>query len=217
VSDIVHLADSHNDSKRALLTPSLERQAWLELAVKALRAKFFDVGYSIPREVRFAIGWPKRSGSCGATAECWAATASSDAHREIFVSPELTSGAEILHNLAHELVHATDGISGGHGPAFKRCAVAVGLTGPMRSTTASSEFAAWGEELFKRIGDYPAGFLTDTPKQGIRQLKIQCSLCGYTCRVTRRWLTVAGPPICPSDRIPMSETVGAAAEVGGES
>jgi hypothetical protein len=71
----------------------------------------------------------------------------------------------------------------------------------MRATTASPVFATWTRALMQRIGQYPAGFLTDTPKQGTRMLKCECSVCGYTVRITRKWLTLAGPPICPTDRI----------------
>jgi hypothetical protein len=58
------------------------------------------------------------------------------------------------------------GTDAGHPKPFKQCATAIGLQGPMRSTTASPKFAAWAEALFKRIGPYPAGFLTDTFKPG---------------------------------------------------
>ncbi len=68
--------------------------------------------------------------------------------------------------LAHELVHATVGTDAGHGKAFKHCALKIGLQGPMRATTATSQFVTWAEALFKRIGLYPAGYLTDSPKQG---------------------------------------------------
>jgi hypothetical protein len=107
--------------------------------------------------------------------------------------------------LAHELVHATVGAGHGHGPVFKRCALAIGLLGPMRATSPSSEFTAWAEKLFKRIGPYPSGFLTDTPKQGARLLKCECNKCGYLVRITRKWIVLAGPPICPTDGIHMTE------------
>src|SRR5215468_6181401 len=95
------------------VTPSLERQQWLERAVEALRTKFADAGY--PQKIRVSIGWPKRAASCGAIGECWATEASSDRHAEMFISPELTEGARILDVLAHELVHATVGAGVGHG------------------------------------------------------------------------------------------------------
>jgi len=183
------------------VTPSLERQQWLERAVEALRNKFIGAGYAIPDKVRVSIGWPKRAASCGAIGECWATEASSDRHAELFISPQLTDAARIVDVLAHELDHARVGTKAGHGKAFKQCALAIGLVGPMRATTAGPEFSAWAEALFKRIGPYPAGYLTDTPKQGTRMLKCECSTCSYTVRITRKWLDLAGPPICPTDKI----------------
>jgi hypothetical protein len=185
-------------------TSSLERQQWLEFAVEAVRERFAAAGYVIPTEIRFAIGWPKRATTCGAVGECWATSASSDRHAELFVSPELTEGARILNVLAHELVHATVGTAAGHRKPFKQCALKIGLQGPMRATTASPEFTAWAAALIQRIGPYPAGFLTDTPKQGTRMLKCECATCGYTVRITRKWLMLAGPPICPTDRTPLT-------------
>jgi hypothetical protein len=200
------LVTERSDARPIAITSSLERQQWLELAVEALRLRFADVGYVIPQKVRVAIGWPKRAASCGAIGECWAVEASSDQHAELFISPQLTESARILDVLAHELTHATVGTAAGHGKPFKQCAVKIGLQGPMRSTTAGPEFVAWAEMLFKRIGPYPAGFLTDTPKQGTRMLRCQCPACGYIARVSRRWLDLAGPPICPTDRIALQMT-----------
>jgi len=98
------------------VSSSLARQQWLEAVVEALRAKFADVGYTIPEKVRVSIGWPKRAASCGAIGECWATEASSDRHAEVFVSPELTDGARIVDVLAHELA----GGRGLFGPARGR-------------------------------------------------------------------------------------------------
>jgi hypothetical protein len=200
----VGIGSSDTEPQTIAITSSLERQRWLEAAVEALRAKFADTGYAIPEKVRVSIGWPKRAATCGAIGECWATDASSDQHAELFISPELTEGARILDVLAHELVHATVGTAAGHKKPFKQCALKIGLQGPMRSTTPAPEFTAWVETLFKRIGPYPAGFLTYTPKQGTRMLKCECSCCGYTVRITRKWLSLAGPPICPSDKIQLT-------------
>ena len=192
-------------AQKDVVTPSLERQQWLEQAVEALRAKFATAGYTVPREIRVSIGWPKRAASCGAIGECWSTAASSDRHAELFISPQLADGVRVVDVLAHELDHATVGTGEGHGPAFKRCALAIGLQGPMRASTPSLEFITWAETLFKRIGPYPSGFLTDTPKQGARLLKCECETCGYLVRITRKWIALAGPPICPTDGIHMTE------------
>jgi SprT-like family len=191
--------------KQRAVAPSLERQQWLEQVVEALRARFAAAGYTVPQKIRVSIGWPKRAASCGAIGECWATAASSDQHAELFISPQLTEGARIADVLAHELVHATMGAGVGHKKPFKECAVKIGLVGPMRATTASPEFAAWAKALFKRIGLYPAGFLTDTPKQGTRMRRCECPKCGYLVRVARKWLSSAGPPICPTDEITLEE------------
>src|SRR5262245_18329008 len=90
-----------------VVTPSLERQQWLEHAVEALRTRFRVAGYIIPQKVRVSIGWPKRAASCGAIGECWSTEASSDQHAELFISPQLTDGLRIMDVLAHELDHAT--------------------------------------------------------------------------------------------------------------
>jgi SprT-like family len=89
-----------------------------------------------PDKVRTTIGWPKRAASCGRIGECWPPELSSDRHAETFISLELTDAAEIIATLAHELVHATMESGVGHGPPFKRCALAIGLRGPMRATSA---------------------------------------------------------------------------------
>jgi hypothetical protein len=191
------------------LTPSFKRQDWLDRVVEALRTKFNAAGYSIPDKIRFAIGWPKSSAGCAASGECWSPKASSDEHSEIFISPELTNGAAIIAILAHELVHAAVGVEAGHKGLFKQCALKVGLVGPMRATTAGVEFLTWTDGLLARIGDYFSGFLTDTPKQTTRLRKCACPVCGYAARVTRKWLALAGPPICPIDRIAMAEEEGA--------
>lgn len=36
-----------------------------------------------------------------------------------------------------------------------------------------------------------------------RLLKAQCGSCAYTVRVTRKWLSELGPPLCPCNREPM--------------
>jgi len=185
-------------------TPSLERQQWLEAACEALRTRFSEAGYTVPAKVRVSIGHPKRAASCGRIGECWPPSTSSDSHAELFISPEIASGETILHVLAHEMIHATVGTEVGHGKMFKQCALKIGLIGPMRATTASPEFVAWAETVFNRIGPYPAGFLTDRPRQGTRMHKCECPMCGYLARVTRLWLSESGPPVCPKDRVVMT-------------
>ena len=36
-----------------------------------------------------------------------------------------------------------------------------------------------------------------------RLLKVKCRACGYTARITRKWLAEPGPPLCPCNSQPM--------------
>jgi SprT-like family len=162
----------------------------------------------VPTKLRVSIGWPKRSASCGAIGECWSDAASSDQHYELFISPELTDGNRIIDVLCHELTHATVGMDAGHGKRFKQCALKVGLVGPMRATTAGPDLNEWSIKLIRMIGAYPAGFITDRPKQGTRLARCECEACGYLARVTRKWLDLAGPPVCPVDKVAMTFKTG---------
>jgi hypothetical protein len=87
-----------------------------------------------------AIGFTSRGAKAKAIGECWDNRLSADGHFEIFIRPDLAHApdampAQIAAILAHELVHAAVGIPAGHGKAFKRVALGLGLVGPMRATT----------------------------------------------------------------------------------
>jgi hypothetical protein len=187
---------------------SLTRQMWLEAAVVALRERFEQAGYAVPATVRVSIGFPKGSGGRSkAIGQCWANECSTDQYNEIFISPELggaSIGPRIMGVLAHELAHATVGVQAGHKAPFKQCAVAVGLTGKMTATIETDEFNTWAATVIERIGPYPAGAMStmSRKKQTTRLLKCECAECGYTVRISKKWLDVA-MPVCPTDEEPM--------------
>jgi hypothetical protein len=194
-------------------TPSLIRAQWLEDAAEALRDQFISKGYTVPANVRWSMGWPKGSHGRNRTmGQCWSALASQDRHFEICLTPLLGTKhtMEIIGTLAHELVHATVGTEAGHKGPFKRCAIAIGLTGKMTATTGGPSFKAWAEPLIARIGNFPSGALMDAPPgykpQSTRLIKCECAACGYVARVSRKWIDDPGPPICPRDEIEMEET-----------
>lgn len=191
-----------------LLNPSEARQAWIEAATLALRERFEYAGYTMPEAVRVSVGWPKRGAQCNGVGECWSPEAADDKHTEIFVSPELVDGKDIVAALAHLLSHAIVGRDQGHKVAFKRCARAVGLEGAMRGATPSHEFGEWIDELVERLDFYPAGHLTDNPKhkQPARMRLCECDVAGhgYSVRTTRKWIDADGPPWCPVHKVPMT-------------
>jgi hypothetical protein len=192
------------------LATSIERQQWLEKSVTAQRKLFKSKDYVVPDTVRVSVGFPRGSHGKGrAIGQCWSHEVSSDQHNEIFISPELGTkkgSVKILGVLAHELTHATVGIKAGHKAPFKRCALAVGLTGQMTATEEGPEFKEWATWHIERIGPYPAGTITLGMRktQSTRLVKCECAECGYIARVTRKWIGTAGAPVCPTDNVMLS-------------
>lgn len=164
---------------------------------------------------RVSCGWPlgrSKSAKRGAIGQCFSESASRDGLVEMYLSPTLSTVCDgegdddsvVLHGvgatLLHEMCHAALGTEEGHGKAFKRLATAVGLAGPVRSTHASPELNKRLKEIEGELGAYPHAPLSlqhsaDKP-QTTRLIKAQCFACGYTIRLTQRWISV-GLPVCP--------------------
>ena len=110
---------------------------------------------------------------------------------------------EIAGILAHELTHAAVGIDKGHGRAFRRVAVAIGLTGKMTATVPGDAFKQRVEPILKKPRRSSScallswGESSGPKKQTTRMIKCECAECGYTARVARKWLEELGAPHCP--------------------
>lgn len=191
---------------------SAERHDWLEKATRICAGLIEAHGPSIPKDIRVSIGFPKGSRGKHSIGQCWAGSASADGHAEIFLSPELglstidasearKATIDVLGVLAHELVHATVGVAAGHKGPFKKLATAIGLEGKMTATVPSAAFAVWAEPALMLLGTFPMGKLSQSGKgkQSTRLLKCECPGCGYVARVTAKWISQAGAPICPID------------------
>lgn len=182
-------------------TPLTTREAWLtHFAEQYFWPRIQAAGGKRPERYRLSVGFPKgRRGRKGhAVGQCWSHEASADHSYEIFVSPEL-SAFEALDTLAHELIHAAVGTQCGHGPKFRKVAIQIGLTGPMRSTVPGDELTAAIKRWMETEAPYPhapLSALMPEARPGSRLLKACCESCGYTVRVTRQWLALAHP-ICP--------------------
>lgn len=63
------------------------------------------------------------------------------------------------------------------------------------------------EAILSTLGDYPqsAIALPEYAKQETRMRKVQCATCGYTARVTAKWLRL-GAPLCPQSHGPLAES-----------
>lgn len=182
----------------------MNREGWLtKVATAHLWPLIESKGGKVPSDWRVSVGFPKGSrGGKGSHAigQCWPTAASADKHSEIFISPELDAmrAADVL---LHELIHAaTPGT--GHKSAFKRIAVACGLTGRMPATVAGPELAATLRAMLAAMPAYPHGPLrvpegAGKARPGSRLIKVSCPACDYTMRITRTWLELA-IPACPN-------------------
>lgn len=183
------------------------RESWLDAATNALRPHYQTAGYPLPEAVRFSIGFPSTGRKGKRIGEHWHALASADAHHEIFIRADQSDPAQVLGILAHELVHSAVPVGSGHGPVFKKAALAVGLEGKMREALPGAVFAATLAQIAAELGPLPHARLNldqggdDSPKkQTARMLKAECmtAACGYTVRVARKWLNTLGAPCCPA-------------------
>ncbi len=136
------------------------RESWLNGVAGRLRPAFAQLGAPLPDRLRIAIGFPSGGQRAKATGECWDSTASADGTFEILIRPDLAEADGVLAlsvaaALAHELVHAAVGIQAGKGPAFRRVALGIGLTGPMRATAPGPAFLALISPILDAVGPLP--------------------------------------------------------------
>ncbi len=174
------------------------RETWLAKLAARLRLEFERAGVALPE--RLCVSCGLTTGGDGALGECWSTSPGRDGHTEIFISPQVKDSLAVAETLAHELVHAAVGLEAGHGTEFRIVATRIGLTGPMRSTRAGSELRARLSWIVAELGGYPnhcpGPLHTGKRKQTTRLRKVVCPKCGYTARVTAKWIAV-GLPTCP--------------------
>lgn len=187
------------------------REEWLATLAELFRPAIEDrAGVTFP-SFRVTCGFPSRGGEMGGKTrvrgQCWSAEASDDRHAEIFISPVEDDAAQVAAILAHEMVHAALP-NAGHGKPFQAAMRTLGHTAPFTSCNLTDAWAAWTAPLVAQVGPYPHAKLNAMravaapKKQNARLLKATCGgedgeACGYTVRVTRKWVVDLGAPCCP--------------------
>ena len=182
------------------------REAWLNAAAAKMGQWFTSAGYPLPAELRMTCGFPITGARAGARShrigECWDPKASGDHTTEIMISPVLEEPMRVFGTLVHELVHAAVGCDCGHKGPFKKLAVAVGFIGKMTSTEEGPEFIKMAGPILEALGPYPHAAIDtrNRKKQGTRLMKAVCEdeECGFTVRITRKWVEAVGAPHCPA-------------------
>ena len=187
------------------------RESWLRAATILLRPYFESSGYPLPDNLRFAIAFPSTGRRGARIGECWHSSTSEDGNFEIIIRADIADPVEVLGVLVHELIHVVLPIDAGHGKLYRDAALKLGLEGKMRHAMPGQLLRARLAEIAETLGPLPHARLNidrgrdnrgpaDRPKkQRARLLKAECSGhgCGYTLRITAKWVDEVGAPVCP--------------------
>src|SRR4051812_9638082 len=85
------------------------REVWLHNAVEQVGALLKDRASVDVPAVRVSNGWPSKGGTSTkkrVIGQCWKSEATADGVPQIFISPTLDDGLDVLAVLVHELIHA---------------------------------------------------------------------------------------------------------------
>jgi len=181
------------------------RENWLIMATSKLNDGVFkQCGYEVPQDVKVSCGFPASGGRTGAKHQaigtCHNRASSKAGVNEVYISPTQDDSIRVLDVLTHELIHAIDDCISGHKGLFRTIAVDVGLEGKMTSTHAGKELTAKLEKIVKELGEYPHAEVStaNKKKQGTRNIKVECSNCGFGWRASQTMIDRMNNAICNS-------------------
>jgi hypothetical protein len=186
------------------------RESWLRAAANELSPYFESCALPLPQNIRFAIAFPSTGRQGRRIGECWHSSTSDDGNYEIIIRADIADPVEVLGVLVHELIHAVLPPDAGHGKVYRDAAIKIGLEGKMRHAMPSQLLRPRLAALAEGLGALPHARLNiergrdnrpaDRPKkQRARLLKAECGDegCGYTVRITAKWVDEIGAPVCP--------------------
>lgn len=181
------------------------REAWLLGFVEASRPMFRECGADLPDKVRVSVGFPSKGARSKVIGECWTAAASADGASEVFIVPGLQANpSRVADVLTHELIHAALGTEAGHGPKFRRLMKKLGLEGKATAMVAGDHWRSWALPIVEALGPFPGDGLDASLKlaggkktQTTRYLKVCCTMCDWTARVTAKHLEGHSVLRCP--------------------
>lgn len=179
------------------------REEYLEAFIDAARPHFEAANAPLPSNVRVAVGFTSRGSRGSKIGECWSSDASEDGYFEIFVKPTLADPTRVCDVLCQQLIHAAIGLNMGRGAVYRRVATSLGYGGKMTAPTATNTWYVWALPAIKQLGDMPYGALAEggmssaRPKQTTALLKLECPLCFWLARVTRKHIQPHAYLACP--------------------
>jgi hypothetical protein len=198
------------------------RESWLRAATSELPPYFANAGYSIPANIRFAIGFTSTGRKGNRQSESWHASSSADNTYEIFIRPDIADPIKVLSKLTKELIHTTQPDGSGHGQLFRTAALKIGLLPPMRTAEPAPHLIQRLEQINALLGPLPhdrldlgtnplteinptkpaatkAVPLNGQKEQKSRMFKATCTTgnCPFLVRVSAQQVREIGPPHCP--------------------
>tara|TARA_R110000824_G_scaffold119970_1_gene274496 strand:+ start:420 stop:1007 length:588 start_codon:yes stop_codon:yes gene_type:complete len=166
------------------------REEWLNTVAEELdKVAFKPNGYNLP-PVQISCSWAlgNRAKNKTTLGQCFPTSWSDGKINEIVIVPTVQDSYEIADTLAHELAHAVDDCVSGHGKGFKKICLAVGLNGTtkMRQAKAGEKLGELIKAIIKKVGEYPHDKvnISEKKKQTTRNLKVECSECGFSWRAS---------------------------------
>lgn len=190
-------------------SPIVTREDWLLAASVQIESVLADLAELELDKYRVTCGWPSKGGAGGkkrVLGQAWNRAASADDHGEVFISPMEDEPRTVLAILAHELIHIALPVGTGHKAPFVKAARAIGFAAPFTQLNPTDDLWAWADPILASLPAYPHAKLDPSSaegapkKQTTRMIKAVCTEddCGYTARLTRKWIDALGAPICPA-------------------
>lgn len=180
------------------------REEYLNAFIEKARPRFEAANAPLPSNVRVAVGFTSSGTKGSKIGECWSSDASEDGYFEIFIRPTLADPTVVCNVLTQQLIHAAVGLAEGRGQYFKRVATSLGYEGKMTAPQAGVGWYTWAAPIIRELGEMPYAALTDTgvssarPKQTGALLKLECPVCQWLARVTRKHVSPHAYLSCPA-------------------
>ena len=188
----------------------MNREQWLTEAAQHVNTDIFIPLGKEAVEFRVSVGFPDKGAKPNAAGKtvigvCFNPELSATSITEIFISPILETGFEVIDTLTHEMCHAIAGVPAGHKGPFKRLALSIGLNnGKMTEASAGPELTERLNAILAEMPPYPHSKLTpqSSTKQGTRLIKVICTGCDNVARQAKTPFLTYGL-ICGACNIPM--------------
>ena len=168
------------------------REEYLQRAYSLLNEIAFKPNGQECPKVNISCSWVvgTRASNKKTLGQCAPRSHSDAGINEIRIVPTVDDSFSAIDTLAHEMVHAVDDCQSGHGSAFRKICLAVGLDGntQMRYADAGEKLGKTIKNIIATIGEYPHAKVdvSNVKKQNVRNLKVACNCCDFSFRTSKK-------------------------------